>query len=420
VGVIDRYGGPSAPINFHYTYRYDSFDRRVYESHYINGTGSVFFYDGEDVAFTIGQGSAGRYLHGPAVDEILARDELGTTIREWVYADHLGSVRDIVNQGNFLTHHMDYNAFGGLLGGSNAWYYGFTGREYDHNTGLNYHRARWLDSWIGRWINEDPTGFAGGDINLNRYVDNEVSRAVDPRGLEKVTPKRVAGSREEMDKAKLSDAEIRLRLKILENAYFGKVGFPNSSKSEHRNPEFWQLRGSYVPIGDPVAAINDLWQYDKSKIQCNKYSKLIIIKSYIDLADASGRKKITDALRGKIIPNDLPRGGRGLIFDYAGSEDFQPTDLLPGDQIWFQNPYWRRLTDAQKEDDRYLGEQGSNIFYFGNGYVLPIYGGQEIYTIDQYRRRIISAFNCVTDLNPNARPEEFKIRSRYRPLVNPF
>jgi RHS repeat-associated protein len=77
---------------------------------------------------------------------------------------------------------MDYGAFGQHQS-SQAWFYGFTGREYDHNTGLNYHRARWLDTSIGRWINEDPIGFAGGDANLNRYVAHRVTTHVDPSGM---------------------------------------------------------------------------------------------------------------------------------------------------------------------------------------------------------------------------------------------
>jgi RHS repeat-associated protein len=82
---------------------------------------------------------------------------------------------------------MDYNAFGGLQGGT-GWYYGFTGREYDHDTGLNYHRARWLDPQIGRWISEDPIGFLGGDGNLNRYVENQTTTYADYEGQQKRIP----------------------------------------------------------------------------------------------------------------------------------------------------------------------------------------------------------------------------------------
>jgi hypothetical protein len=56
----------------------------------------------------------------------------------------LGSVRDVVAN-NFVTYHMDYTAFGQLLT-TTPWYYGYTGREYDNNTALNYHRGRWLGS----------------------------------------------------------------------------------------------------------------------------------------------------------------------------------------------------------------------------------------------------------------------------------
>ena len=39
------------------------------------------------------------------------------------------------------------------------------------------------DSIIGRFINEDPLGFAGGDSNLFRYVQNDPVNFVDPLGL---------------------------------------------------------------------------------------------------------------------------------------------------------------------------------------------------------------------------------------------
>jgi len=121
------------------------------------------------------------------VDEVLAREELGTTIVRWAYADHLGSVRDMLF-GNFVEQHMDYTAFGVRQPGSGSWHYGFTGREFDSGTGLNYHRNRWLDPGIGRWISEDPIGFLGGDANLNRYVENQTTTYADHNGLQKRIP----------------------------------------------------------------------------------------------------------------------------------------------------------------------------------------------------------------------------------------
>ena len=58
-----------------------------------------------------------------------------------------------------------------------------TGREQDNETGLDYYRARYYDSSVGRFISEDPIGFGAGDGNLTRYVGNDVINKFDPTGL---------------------------------------------------------------------------------------------------------------------------------------------------------------------------------------------------------------------------------------------
>lgn len=42
------------------------------------------------------------------------------------------------------------------------------------------------DPTIGKWISEDPIGFAAGDGNLSRYVGNSAWNKVDPTGLQEV------------------------------------------------------------------------------------------------------------------------------------------------------------------------------------------------------------------------------------------
>ena len=44
-------------------------------------------------------------------------------------------------------------------------------------------QSRWYDPSVGRWLSEDPIGFAAGDANLNRYCGNEPTKATDPTGL---------------------------------------------------------------------------------------------------------------------------------------------------------------------------------------------------------------------------------------------
>ena len=61
--------------------------------------------------------------------------------------------------------------------------YGYTGRERDLESGLDYYRARYYDSNVGRFISVDPMGFGAGDTNLYRYVGNNSTNATDPSGM---------------------------------------------------------------------------------------------------------------------------------------------------------------------------------------------------------------------------------------------
>ncbi len=59
----------------------------------------------------------------------------------------------------------------------------FTGRPFDSDTQLQNNLNRWYDAQVGRWLSEDPIGFAGGDGNLYRYVENTAHTEKDPNGL---------------------------------------------------------------------------------------------------------------------------------------------------------------------------------------------------------------------------------------------
>jgi len=61
--------------------------------------------------------------------------------------------------------------------------YGFTGREYDAETGLYYFRARHYDPELGRFLQSDPLGFSAGDLNLYAYTWNDPANWTDPSGL---------------------------------------------------------------------------------------------------------------------------------------------------------------------------------------------------------------------------------------------
>ena len=54
--------------------------------------------------------------------------------------------------------------------------------QYDSATGLYYDNARYYDMVIGRFMSQDPKGFAAGDSNLYRYVGNGPTDGIDPTG----------------------------------------------------------------------------------------------------------------------------------------------------------------------------------------------------------------------------------------------
>lgn len=129
------------------------------------------------------------YTSGPNPNELLAVDQNGETA--WAFHDQLGSV---ISWGSYdgtewTLQHQQFDSFGNLIGESidiaalgdlpAIW----AGHQLDRATGLTHAQARWYDPSIGRFISQDPMGFAAGDANLYRYVSNNPVNAVDPLGL---------------------------------------------------------------------------------------------------------------------------------------------------------------------------------------------------------------------------------------------
>ena len=57
----------------------------------------------------------------------------------------------------------------------------------------------------------------------------------------------------------------------------------------------------------------------------------------------SGWPSSTTMLEGKVIPNELPRQRDRDAVRKTGCQDreiFQTEELLPGDEVWFENPYF--------------------------------------------------------------------------------
>ena len=126
-----------------------------------------------------------RYLHGPAVDQMLAQENAsGESL--WNFTDQLGTGRDLTDNSGNVVNHLIYDSFGNVVSQTNNAFksrYLFTGREFDEETGLHYYRARYYDGFIGRFLNPDPIGFDSGQTNLYAYVNNSPVNSIDPSGL---------------------------------------------------------------------------------------------------------------------------------------------------------------------------------------------------------------------------------------------
>jgi len=162
-------------------YRYDALSRRIEKT--VNGTATRFIYDGQDLLeeFNASNTYQARYIHGPGVDEPMLQ---GRTIRHYYHTDGLGSTTELVSSGGSLQNSYVYDSFGNIASqaGTEINPFTYTGREYDAESGLYYYRARYYDPTIGRFLSEDPIGFAGG-INKYVYVGNSPITLTDPYGL---------------------------------------------------------------------------------------------------------------------------------------------------------------------------------------------------------------------------------------------
>jgi RHS repeat-associated protein len=175
--LIGLSGGTSA------SFQYDGFGRRRGKT--VSGTTTNFLYDGWN--FVQEQSGGGtptaNLLTGLGIDETFTRtDASGTST---LLVDVLGSTVAIADASGTVQTSYTYEPFGevSVSGASNTNAVQFTAREND-SAGLYFYRARYRNAREGRFISEDPIGFAGGDVNLYGYVWNNPARHLDPFGLE--------------------------------------------------------------------------------------------------------------------------------------------------------------------------------------------------------------------------------------------
>jgi RHS repeat-associated protein len=171
-------------------YTYNALNQRISQT-VTNGSGEVslqenYIYDGSNLLMVInGSGNITHtFLSGPS-GQALADDANSGNVT-WNLTDQEGSVRDVINNSGTVVDHIEYDAYGNILSqtnSSNQPRFAFAGMQLDAATGLYYDNARYYDSTTGQFISQDPRAFAGGNTNLQGYVNNDPVNLVDPTGL---------------------------------------------------------------------------------------------------------------------------------------------------------------------------------------------------------------------------------------------
>jgi len=161
-------------------------DMHLNPSKYVQ-TGTYFVYDGAGHLL-------GEYTKsGSAIQETVWLANTPVAVLSgnnayYVYADHLNAPRAISDYTGAVVWRWDSEAFGTQVAASSTINYNlrFPGQYYDNSTGLHYNGFRNYNPAIGRYIESDLIGLAGG-VNTYGYVGNNPLSFVDPLGLRSLT-----------------------------------------------------------------------------------------------------------------------------------------------------------------------------------------------------------------------------------------
>ncbi len=108
-------------------------------------------------------------------DGILDNGDFSRFLNSWVNDEERAAQPPVLGQLSSVST-RPHGALNGL-----DWRHGFAGYLYDTHLGVYHVRARTYDPRLGRWLQRDPIGYAGG-WNLYEYTEGDPLTYIDPTG----------------------------------------------------------------------------------------------------------------------------------------------------------------------------------------------------------------------------------------------
>ena len=179
------------------TYAYDNHGQRVRKFSSTGAGSTVIFVHDQDGQLLGEYDSAGQVIReyvwlGNAPVVVFMPDTGnpgGAPLAYFIHADHIDTPRVVVDRSNTVRWRWLAEPFGTTAAETNpsglgpfAFNLRFPGQYLDQESGLHYNYFRNYDASVGRYVQSDPIGLAGG-VNTYAYVGGNPPSYVDPRGL---------------------------------------------------------------------------------------------------------------------------------------------------------------------------------------------------------------------------------------------
>ena len=182
LGTISE-GGQGSVNSFEY-------DANGLRTRKVDSSGTTrYLLDGPSILEELDEVGARKafYVNNPQrIDEVFSATTRfgGVPTKVYPLTDALGSVYALTDRNGAIVRTNSYDVYGARAtsGTGPQLAFGFTGREMDPDSTLNYHRDRYLSPALGRWVQPDRISNIAGP-NFYSYVLNAPVNAGDPTGF---------------------------------------------------------------------------------------------------------------------------------------------------------------------------------------------------------------------------------------------